>query len=32
MKRVVMTEKTDAVDLTSLLRPHYLLHPSTILL
>jgi hypothetical protein len=27
-----MTDKTDVIDLTGLLRPHYLLHPSTILL
>ena len=27
-----MTEKTDVIDLTGLLRPHYLLHPSTVLL
>ena len=27
-----MTEKTDVIDLTGLLRPHYVLHPSTVLL
>jgi uncharacterized protein DUF6498 len=27
-----MAEKTDIIDLTGLLRPHYLLHPSTVLL
>ncbi|HEV2957219.1 MAG TPA: DUF6498-containing protein [Xanthobacteraceae bacterium] len=27
-----MTDKTDVIDLTGLLRPHYLLHPSTVLL
>jgi hypothetical protein len=27
-----MTDKTDVIDLTGLLRPHYLLHPSTLLL
>lgn len=27
-----MTDRTDVVDLTALLRPHYLLHPSTLLL
>jgi hypothetical protein len=27
-----MADKTDVVDLTGLLRPHYLLHPSTVLL
>jgi hypothetical protein len=27
-----MPDKTDVIDLTGLLRPHYLLHPSTILL
>jgi hypothetical protein len=27
-----MTDKTDVIDLTGLLRPHYLLHPSTVIL
>jgi hypothetical protein len=27
-----MTDKSDVIDLTGLLRPHYLLHPSTLLL
>ena len=27
-----MTDKTDVIDLTGLLRPHYLLHPSTVFL
>ena len=27
-----MTDKPDVIDLTGLLRPHYLLHPSTVLL
>jgi hypothetical protein len=27
-----MTDRTDVIDLTGLLQPHYLLHPSTILL
>jgi hypothetical protein len=27
-----MADKTDVIDLTGLLRPHYLLHPSTVLL
>ena len=27
-----MTDKTDVIDLTGLMRPHYLLHPSTIFL